>query len=1463
MDFDTKILGDPQALANFVQDAKVPPLIDQWAYFAKTNNHAQFTAATGQLRDIITTAHASDPSNELEKHVRDIYTKLLSPAAIKYVYRALHQQKTNITLPMLDILTMVVTSKHLPIFINNFDLGISFLPNMVLKLDNVAKAVIKFWLQLQSHMNYFDRMTYFSHKVWTNLFKLVPVMDEKADDILLAFTTFVSDKVLREVNFKKYTKLKFVNESCLFALLRKLDKEFVRELFGEIIGDKGILFTGLVPGPQGPGPNGPSSGSTGPSGPSVPSVSVNNHSFKLRNKTLYNLLTFIKIDSTTAIAFITSILAKDHSLINPYMHYLLVNGSGYNEPNLTNWYIQHTLLYIEILKLPTSDVNCILLKPLSKAVLVKGLQSSPLIVQLNLSIVYLMVKKVTEISGSNGSSTGTGSNVVNLVLKNLPDVADILAISSLVPSTNMLKLKTLNQYSNHLIVLNHSLINYVNENLSTLTKAPLTSSSLLQLNHLISIQLNLNTKFDLKSNTSILLSLIRFSNHNDNHQLYYELVNKVLVNSAIINTNTTNYDVLNPLWSLVYLPYPEELFDLLLQTINRANNPYKYIDLPYKVHTFIKILVEQYSIYVQKAGEHHLPWFQQLLASFVILGESQDELLALSKHYNIQTELEFDLEVPSFIKTPYEFLCVLKKLGDSPKVSLFELLTNYFDNNPEFVGHLQTPAFFGAFVGPGAGPGATGTRPGSRPSTILPLFKDFLVSINYNPSKEVSQLIVSHLQSQPHLLPLNFLLSNEQLDQHYQNQHILLTNYNQLLSRGQVPSISIDKLLAMDNELALPVIRKKLTPANLLQYLPEIIEKKHFSLLQDVDLSQECIGYLSTRDFDPETARTIGSYISSSNDMSLFFSRVTVPSFSDSGMEFKRYLALVQHWKEYNEDKELVREIVTELFGKGSLTYCKEFVCLVLETDPCEGIGGSSAGPALPGLSAWLTKSMIHITETFAVQTELSTDFYSYVQEYTKLFPLSIPTNVINTQLQVLLSSKWINTKFISYINSLILSEPGLDYAKMVPILLENKNPLDQFPSPANKYIRIEAALMVYNLFTLNPKANVFMVSRLVNWYMGTVRFEDLVIKKILTKIEAITQVSWINKIDHWEVNEFNLTDFELIGYQKLIQNDNMISINRSFITNCVNSSVYFELPEEYVGMVEYINENLVRVSYEYGETIYDPEFLMLLMINNDELFKVDEGSIGVKNIMDHQFLAVLVRNCGTTAGTSDRANGPGASTNTAKFSKIILNYILSKLDSDDSFKDKNLVRIYISSLLNTLTKHPLTNIQLALYASLIPILINPGHALYELVYKYVLSTPFIKPMELPLFHQIKSSNAKTIEWYLLNLSITSSDLRILNVNQFFEWVMNLANLPGKTNPSLIKRVLKVIFAIPDLDNGSISLITKYGVLSFLEQIDREEFRENLGEIWLKLGITQSKRALEWSSYDLHSGGERIKRARA
>lgn len=583
-------------------------------------------------------------------------------------------------------------------------------------------------------------------------------------------------------------------------------------------------------------------------------------------------------------------------------------------------------------------------------------------------------------------------------------------------------------------------------------------------------------------------------------------------------------------------------------------------------------------------------------------------------------------------------------------------------------------------------------------------------------------------------------------------------------------------------------------------------------------------------------------------------------------------------------------------------------------------------------IKLWLHKSMLYITKKLAEVKDLSENFIKFlngIKNIIRLIPSInssiwqiVPTTVINAQLEVILNhNEWVlESNILEFVNCTLMTakqSKGVLYERLLQIFVNNEcNVLNALPSKSNNRSRFESALVLSNLFFMNPTKNStsILLEKIVILYLGSIRLEDLIIKSVLVTIEANLMKSWISLILNWELaEETSGDDLELIGEERLILKDKKtfaIALNKNFIRNsisnggmsystpkppnCLNSiqSNKFEFREAWDATESFYEANRALVNQEYQQTIYDPEFLMLLIINNNELVQVDSNEdtgdlkimFDIKNLIDSHILQLLVVNL----SSSDEL--------VHNISKNLISGILKSLETTESFKDKNLFKVYLSNILHTLrgADNEISPLVWYFYSSLIPILANPGHFLYERSFRYILSTPTIKKHDIPLYTPITTSASKDLEfendesyykqisWLIQNLIVGTklvADLNVLKVKGVIEWIMNLLNSPFITN-NIKTLILNFIYVIQKIDQGSDMLITKYAILANLEQFQQkfesessatdervrlvnEQLQLNIDEISVRFGVSvgSQKRIRNWTSDDLPNYVKRIHRA--
>jgi len=569
-------------------------------------------------------------------------------------------------------------------------------------------------------------------------------------------------------------------------------------------------------------------------------------------------------------------------------------------------------------------------------------------------------------------------------------------------------------------------------------------------------------------------------------------------------------------------------------------------------------------------------------------------------------------------------------------------------------------------------------------------------------------------------------------------------------------------------------------------------------------------------------------------------------------------------------------------------------------------------------IKSWIHKSMLYITKKFAESSTLSKNFDNFldgIQQIAIKLPqlnLSIwklvPISIINTQLEVLLNhSQWIsNANYLTYSNIVIITglKNIVPFEKLIQIFINNdQNILNQLPTLATSKARYLSALTLSNLFNFDPSKNstTILMEKIILLYLGSVRSEDILLKSILIKIESHTSASWVAKVSNWEfTEEMTNNEIELVGEDRLILKDKsnfIISLSKQFIKNSIKSGYdakLFEVPQfttsdTKVNIVwpkieDFYETNKILVNQEYQSTIYDSEFLTMLIINNDELVKYDQkdekdpsiskAKFDLQKLIESNLLQLIVVNLANPIK------------NVRDISQVLVAGILNSIDDVENFKDKNIYKVYLSNILHTLrTSDDIPSIVWHIYSSFIPILSNPGHFLYEKSFRYVLSNPTIKNNDIPLYTNIilsmtsdsQSENDESyyrqVAWLLENIidgTSTIKDLDILKFKGIFEWVLNLSNSPFVTM-KVKSLILKLLYIVQSIDQGSDMLITRFGVLTSLEQLLNridlgkgnvfdEQLKLNLDQVVIRFGLSVggTKRIRDWCGDDLGGYIKRI-----
>lgn len=1506
-------------LVSFVDQGCLKKCASSWAYYSQTNNHAEVikvsTALARVALEINEIAHGDQQDAksltrrlrflDLRSQIVDFYSCLLTDH-LKTVYRSLTSYKPSIANPVLRMLTQLFEYKDTGLmseFLNTFDFQLPILAKFLvptkLEIDEhynndmtMRYNFIRFWLTVNSSVSSFARKDLLlNFKIMNNLWKH---LDMDSRQTLLLILEFLDSKVLDDPNFKKSTKCKILNENFMHKsqLLFNNTDDVIRPVFldlmNKIVSDpvNGLVYSSSDEGTL---------------------VEVNNKAFKINNKLIYTLLTTLKPwESFIQLLFAVNIMANDPELIPPYLNWIIQSGGGgYHDPSLSSWWIGHTLLFTEILKIElprklAHQHEYVCLAPLSKSALIKSIESPvKLIQQLTLQLIMFQLLKLQKMDHDQ--------NLNELVLSNLPGQANLVPLIS--HENKLIKLTSLmilNQYE--LLVPSSttaSLLNTISTQINGINMDDCSTFELTLLDNYLSIQSSNDLKWWNKTKSdsnSFFTNLIKLSKYDLLKAKIAKILIKLTHDTIIFNTSLLD----SPITALTQLvsgliQNSSKLWKLLDETVSRAiKTPYKYLDLSHKTYQdlslFVIVLFEQLKFV--GIDDEIRAWLTTFLKKLVIIGEPENAILSLSQ--DLQLDLSFskpntqDVRVPV---TKFEFaeLTTRLKLSMDSKnqdylVDILTKIGNFLTNFDDraLVKYATTDDFWAVFF-----TNFLEAKISSNEVIVIGFLNEIFQQIaevftGSQFSKFISAAFNKNAALSPtsqHLLGrFTWILTDEELTNlatsNYHNEYLLMKIYEKIIERSLEIQPDFAKLL----EVKIPEFKAIMLQLNIPFEHFELVLKKpdaHF-LLPKLLESEKAIEYLSTR--------------SISDTSLLYFMGSTSPELLETNIEKISPIAL--SLKDWNKSLEIFNNgfglfdqdvILTRVFDYVGTKGFKNSLIPEFARFIHQFLGKSRSDDER--VNNWIHKAMLYITKKFAESSSLSSNFDAFLNEIeniVKVLPTRkssiwkvAPISIVNAQIEAFLKHKsWIaNVSYLKYINALIQTglKNVIEFEKQLQIFVNNQGcVLNKLPSPENSHARFQSSLVLYNLFNLNPakNSNVDLLGKLVLLYLGSNRAEDLVIKAILIAIEKTVSKTWISRVSNWDLQEeLTSNEVDLIGEERMIiqdKNNLIVSLNKTFIRNTIKS--LSQVPVFSGDSEEFFDK---CPSGTYQETCYDPEFLMLLIINNDELVSEVEGKLkfDLKKLVESNLLQFIVYCLSIEA--------------VHKMSRILLNGMLKSIDDTDSFKDKNLFRVYIANILNSLREEPEKNHSIVWYsyAALVPILANPGHFLYEKAYRYVLSHPTVKPFEVPLFREISTSvrneEGGSDEYYyrevvwlleaLISGTKTSDDLRILKYKNVIEWAINLSNSMFASF-KIKQLMLLLLHTIQGVNReGGDLLITKFSVLSSTQQLKDglaangladEQLRVNLEAISVRFGhlVSGNKRLSEWTAGDVANHVKRIRR---
>ncbi|GAV54285.1 hypothetical protein ZYGR_0AL00170 [Zygosaccharomyces rouxii] len=498
-----------------------------------------------------------------------------------------------------------------------------------------------------------------------------------------------------------------------------------------------------------------------------------------------------------------------------------------------------------------------------------------------------------------------------------------------------------------------------------------------------------------------------------------------------------------------------------------------------------------------------------------------------------------------------------------------------------------------------------------------------------------------------------------------------------------------------------------------------------------------------------------------------------------------------------------------------------------------------------PNVIAWLNKMILYGTKYLSNTTELSTEFCLYLSELEKLIiSVNIWSKVNHTylqaQLEVILTGIWVNnSRVLQYVNHLLMNGKAKDVqcTRMLHGILNNERNALKIGNN-DEFLRFVTAATISCLFTMDSQQNSTNIvqSKLLDLYGGTISCEDQMILNIIEKIETITSSSWINDGCSLEFLEEEDETAGEYGSKKIVAHERegtFVTLDRNTILNTVNNFPLNSpiLPGQFnwEALFSFYNNNTKYLSTKDGP-IYDPEFLMLLSLQNGVGFVTystgEDGSTKYKFEIQRYLTSNIFQILLLSLAESGELQ---------KISLRIIYGLLNSLEEDNQFKYGHIIAVLLKKIVFTFEKAKLENKPLKIasciwfaISRLSVLLINPASLLHEKAFRWVLNSPIIMPNDFPLLQDLTTPSERVkgyenfyrqLAWVLECLDLgtkTGEDVDFMKHRSILEWLSNLKNLPY-LNARLCTMIDSILYKVQRLGGGGSTLLTRFASASTLE----------------------------------------------
>lgn len=1527
------VFDDLTPLVAFIQKGLLMKTLQNFGHFAAATDISKIAQTTLRLAGILevvnfilneaadsdlTTTQAKAKLEFLEQRDRltEFYTEILHHH-LKHFYKIFSLRKPSAINPSLRVLLALVNYSNHALF-SDFTDSIDFNHSSLMKLliptkDDFERKLITEKSMRLHFMNFYMAVAAKSSpilrkalltnfKIMNNFWKY---MEMDRYEVLIAVIEFIDKSVLSEPLLRRISKCQILNENFLFKFgsffafvkpVNDREGDEDEDEFKRFKSSFTSLMDTLVTDQE--------KGITFPLNDFGFPITVHNKTFKINNKLIYTLLTALRPwESYTQLQYVMTIINHNTELLPPYMNWIVSSSGGYHDPSLSSYWIGHTLLYSEILKSESLPVkfDFISLPPLSPASLVACLAyTNDLVKQLGLQLILLTLNRLVK--------NKAPQSLVDSVLSNLPPQASYLPLLSheneFIKFTTTTIVKSYEQLAPS--SSSSAVVAAVKENLAKLDLDNCSSQDLVLLDNYLSIQSNNDLKWwsKLPKGNSFFVSLLKLSNIEFLKPKTLAILSKLTSTAIIFNLSSLIespfYALIEACSKIISSSSAQKLWNCLDETISRAvKTPYKYLDKSHMEYNdlsiFFVVLFEQFKFIPNYKKENELvSWLSEFVTDSIVLGEPLNAFQQLSKDYDVPLNLNLKLIKPKENLTKkfdlaqqlYVFNKDVKNgVNDSKIFDHISKLGNYLISSGfndkmlfAFISDPRNWFFENCFD----------SKEISKSETLaVTLVAELLRQLNADFTKtKLNSFVFEKLNkkvpaaNQKLLNKFLMVLSDEQLvklTENVENEYVVIEALKTILERNVEYSPDLILLNKLDHPEIKSILSQFEPPAS---QLGLIIENPDLHYLLENSTEALVSQILAADEVEDELLYRIAS--TSKSIVTKFEQRVV-----DMALSLKNWTWSIKIFALCPEffDQNKIAEILLDHFERDTkVGFSTNFTKAV---GAIAAVNMTAIKNHQQRFNVWFHKCMLYITRKFAESKELSENFNTFLESMEALFETlehpwrMCPNTILNAQLEVLLGhTQWMQSENTSrYANKLLFAADakGVHGDKLLQIYLNNPLlPLKKLPLEKDAPLRFQSALLINRLFFIESSKSSLdtVLQQILPLYQGSTRAEDLLLKETLKNIESKTNKSWVNRVTSWDfLEQLTQNEVELVGEERLIitdKNTMVVALKKAFVKNSIAAPIQpLDVPSSRK-YSDFLNLYDICFKGAYKDTQYDPEFLLLVILNNDELVSEKEGVVtfSVRRLIESQIFQVIVANL--------------AHQKTREVSKILLHGMCKFVQNqDNSFKDKTILLVYLSSILHTIrvADHQ-TPLVWNIIGSLAEIIINPGHFLYDRVCRYILTTPIFKAYEIPLYHGISNGTSnddleedtyyKQIAWMLeqfIEGTKNEEDLNALRLKGVVEWALNLANVDYVTG-HLRHKLYRLIYQIQNVGGeGGDMLVTKFAGLSSMQTAKNvvpttfsgEQLALNIDRIGVRFGLlSQTKRLREWTSDDASRAVKRI-----